>query len=897
MNWIKAISIISTSLLILLISSFYWRNDIAIWAVNRYLSEQNFAPPIQLDCIDFSINRNADLVFDQLCINNSLASLNLRGLTVNWTLARQPIVNSALLDNLTITANGPLPIADKKASASQPFSVHDFHQLMNKISTFTLPATVRVKQLSYQPLGSDEKYQGHLWAKQNRSTTIDILLKNAQADDIFSAQFTSKNQSFKGAVMVDLQPMVKFLTVHKLGLPEQFAQAVAFNGKFNSVFEWQKDQFTADSSLNDFSVTSDDILSKSLLNKALVKKVLYNEPLSVNATLAWQIRLDDQMLHLTFNDSDTINIAIDNKAVIDALTAQHAAPAFISLIKDNPTQGLVIQPKGHWQYDFSAKQFDLSQLTLANRNPTQPMYLQLSNWAITLADTTISGKGELNSTIKAKVTALHSPSDQPADITLNSQIKYFALTSEGLELQSQYSTQIKTALTSLQPYSNQPVRITAKGSITKTLEQLKVRFDPSSQLVLNQLAVKQPIAVSATENLTDFSGEVILDNNQSLTLDLKVNNALSQLNIRAPGKKVSAKKSLAKIALTQVTAAIKGSLNDINITGDVITDELALMHFELSGEVTKPTFALTTKDLELTDALTSGLAIGINQMATIDLIGGVLNVKLSGQLTEPGNISQNELQLAVALEDITGTVNDTWFEELYWQQHFTIINNTIISQPLANNFSLAMVEAGTPITTLLATTNLSFVQQTFSGELDNVSGSIFGGGFSIPKAYWPLTAQPPLMVDLAGIDLAKVVALEKQKGITITGKVSGHLPVTIKSSGVTIDGGELHNVSEGVIQIMNNPAVVELKKSRTELKLAFDALQNLHYHQLTSLVTMTNEGQMLLETAIKGINPDLDNEVNFNLDLDYDLLGLIESLRITDKFEQQINETLDKEGK
>ena len=45
---------------------------------------------------------------------------------------------------------------------------------------------------------------------------------------------------------------------------------------------------------------------------------------------------------------------------------------------------------------------------------------------------------------------------------------------------------------------------------------------------------------------------------------------------------------------------------------------------------------------------------------------------------------------------------------------------------------------------------------------------------------------------------------------------------------------------------------------------------------------------MLLETAIKGRNPDLDNEVNFNLNLDYDLLGLIQSARITESFEQSI---------
>jgi hypothetical protein len=45
---------------------------------------------------------------------------------------------------------------------------------------------------------------------------------------------------------------------------------------------------------------------------------------------------------------------------------------------------------------------------------------------------------------------------------------------------------------------------------------------------------------------------------------------------------------------------------------------------------------------------------------------------------------------------------------------------------------------------------------------------------------------------------------------------------------------------------------------------------------------------MLLLTTIKGQNPDLQNEVNFNLNLSYDLLGLFESLTITEQFENQV---------
>jgi hypothetical protein len=51
---------------------------------------------------------------------------------------------------------------------------------------------------------------------------------------------------------------------------------------------------------------------------------------------------------------------------------------------------------------------------------------------------------------------------------------------------------------------------------------------------------------------------------------------------------------------------------------------------------------------------------------------------------------------------------------------------------------------------------------------------------------------------------------------------------------------------------------------------------------------MADDGYMLLLTTIKGQNPDLQNEVNFNLNLSYDLLGLFESLTITEQFENQV---------
>ena len=59
-------------------------------------------------------------------------------------------------------------------------------------------------------------------------------------------------------------------------------------------------------------------------------------------------------------------------------------------------------------------------------------------------------------------------------------------------------------------------------------------------------------------------------------------------------------------------------------------------------------------------------------------------------------------------------------------------------------------------------------------------------------------------------------------------------------------------------------------------------------------MSLAEDGYMLLETVIKGRNPDINNDVNLNLNLSYDLLGLLESISITQRFEDSIIKGLQK---
>ena len=263
-------------------------------------------------------------------------------------------------------------------------------------------------------------------------------------------------------------------------------------------------------------------------------------------------------------------------------------------------------------------------------------------------------------------------------------------------------------------------------------------------------------------------------------------------------------------------------------------------------------------------------------------------------MTDLNDIKNTPLSASVAVTSASGDIDGIWLQELNWQQHFTILAGKITTTPSKKeNLTVELIETPTPISKLSINTNWTF-NKHFKLSANKLKADVLGGSFSIPTLQWPFEHGHSVNVQLESIDLEQVLALDKKQGIVVTGDISGQLPVTFDGEKYIIEDGELHNISNGLIQVIDNPAVAELKASNSQLQLAFDALQNLHYHQLSSAVSMGDDGYMLLETVIKGRNPDIDNDVNLNLNLSYDLLGLLESLSITQRFEESIIKGLQK---
>jgi hypothetical protein len=839
----------------------FFRAPLLIHFANNFVAS-NFlvnAPPgsdtaaansnnIRLSCAKFSVTKNLDLHFSDLCLTHPLFKVRATGLQLQWSLWPAFTLNQIVLDKLELVARADpssLFIHNKVTKHQPPFSLQQGGIKGSEMLSMVPILPINIREISYQPFNakSGDNYLAQFSSSKQQLKLAVTDVQHGKLLDLAVNWNKRSDAQISGQLALDLAAADKFLQRHgiklnQLLLPQRSNAAFTISGQFSSDFTWQNSQLSAQSELNNVSV------SGTLIN---INNPKIELPFAVSTQLRWHSLAKNQQLSFDFSSSteNLIALQLNHQASIDYLAQQQVAAALLTLLKDNASNAWGLSPSGTLLLDFNQQQISLSALSMNNQSKQSPLTAQLLGVQLVFAHPQqISADFKL--AVKAKVTALKAITSQAVTLVLN-------------------------------------------GDVSATQQQVMLHFNPDSQLSLTELkpvmadnnraATSSDKANSALATIS-LQGGVQLVSAQSPKFDLHLSTALQQ---------VSAPDLLLKPIDVTVETKVNGQLDNINMSGVIQAQQRSLAQFSLKGDSARPTLSLWASDIDLPDLLQSNLLEKFTAELEPELIEGKFNYAIAGQIVNWQQLDKTHLDLSVKADDISGKLGGFWLQDLNWQQRFKIKKGEIVSIDQDKNLTLALVDVGSELTQLSASTRLSLTPDKLTLSVADLSGHAFGGKFNITRLNWPLDTDQDIMLDLSAIDLAKLVELEQQQGITVTGKVSGQLPISYAAAGISISQGKLYNINDGIIQIKDNPMVIQLKQSSTQLKLAFDALQNLYYHQLSSQVSMTNDGQMLLKTVIKGINPDLDNEVNFNFDLDYDLLGLIQSLRITETFEQEIN--------
>ena len=840
---------------------FFARKHIVAYSINDYL----LAHKAQLSCIEFNFTPSLNLIISKVCIHSPKADIELENVSLQLKFSSTIPVSAIKIEAMSIKAKAKL--LEQGAANQQAFDESSVKHFLAIIAQFTVPLPITIEKFTYLPftqVDNTEKpvFYGQFIANKNN---IKLTLKDLKQANILSVNLSSEGQGFTAQLNSDLAQVTQFLAVHQLELPATLDKNLMISGKFTTQLQWHKETLTATSQLNNVAIDSIIRIEKSDIAKSGKEKagIAKSDLFNINGMLSWQTRITAAQALFTIDEQSVVNTSFSEQKLREFLVRNNIAADVITVIKDNPSNGFVIKPWGRVQIDLAKQQVFIANVELTANNKENLLQA-------TFTDTSLVYE-------KNK--------------TLNLTLK-----------QSNYAVQAKLLISRLNNISKQAVNIAStgktvsKGKMTQHNLGWQIMLAPTTTLELSTLALAKLAASPAQQNssnqnalsikkiMVNGQGTIDIDNQGRTELSLQLNSQLSQLKIA----------NIAQIAQVALQADISGKLQDISITANISVDKQPLANVKLNGVITEPRLDIFAKNLDLTELLTLNLNLPIE----LSLIDGSISYQLSGQLTDIDNWLNNAARLEVSIHDVTGDVEDTWLQELNWQQEFILsdgdINTVGVDKKPTNNLTIAKVETTPPLTELSAQTTFSFKNKALSISAAQINAKALGGSVNIAQAHWPFDISRSVNVQLTSIDLEELLELDPKQGIIVTGKISGNLPIMFNDQQFTIAGGKLHNVNNGIIKVANNPTVEELKASDIQLKLAFDAMQNIHYHQLSSDVSMANDGYMLFDTVIKGRNPDLDNDVNLNLNLSYDLLGLLKSINISEHLEQSLIDGLQK---
>jgi len=877
---------------------FYSRSSVVTSLVNNYLTQHNSA----LTCIDFEVNNNFDLLITRLCIDSPYAEIELIDSLVEWRFEPSKIdvdniadaISAINIDLAAVRAKSDFKFPEKSASNNAKLSElptlirKQFHDL----ALLSIPFNIDIQTFSYQPLTNKEinketnkkthqkenknqVYQGKL---SLHAQQLAFSLANQQDEGVLALALTKSGDDIRANLATDLAELRAFLVRHQTALPLYFSTLIlndswSASGKVSSQLDWHKQTLNLTNQLTDFSFkASQDFSSLG--------------PIELEATFTWQTSLAGENLQFDFTPQDqlkktktnynqdyqgnNIQLAFNFEKLIELLTAQAVDPQIINVLRNNAINTLNVKPSGSLTIDFSQQTLTSDSVDISSRNLHGPIKLSLSDVLLNFDDdpaiTTDLQKAKLSLTGQVSIAQLHPYSRQPVKLNIIGGVEQG---SDTWQLTLAQGTAFELAQLSL-----------PSNKLEKVASGKPEQSKPNTQPRLKSLISHWQGEVSIAKNDNQQQSK----NNASVMFALDINSQINKLNYP----------NILKIDELELTAKLSGNIEEITIKTKVVADDILIATAILTGDLHHPSVIVSAQDVLLTDLLALKLKLPVE----LKLIDGNIDYQLIGQLKNSEDLFANPIILELMVQDVTGEVDGTWLQELNWQQKLQLQNGKIQSvrdkTKTSSNLTIAKIETATPINHFSARTFIDFSQDNIKLLADNIRGKLLGGRFDIPQVQWPFRKDLPVKVALTKIDLEKLLELDKKQGIVVTGKVSGQLPIQYDGENFLIKGGSIKNVGDGIIQVYNNPAVEELKASSTELKLAFSALENLHYHHLSSEVSMADDGYMLLDTAIKGRNPDLDNDVNLNLNLSYDLLGLIESLNITEDFESKIIKGLQK---
>jgi hypothetical protein len=437
--------------------------------------------------------------------------------------------------------------------------------------------------------------------------------------------------------------------------------------------------------------------------------------------------------------------------------------------------------------------------------------------------------------------------------------------------------------------------------LDKQNTERSIIFDTLNYKKTGELQLKGTINSSdmkmGSVNIAKISSDFSLSGESVNDLKLIIDNQISQLDY--PDFSVQNITNHMDMNITE--------LETLNFSGESAVTNLVVQNINLlpvtvshKGQANLVTMTLSSQhDIQLKQGFLveleqhqTNLEVHINQQNIISLQNIISQMKNAMTVTQ-GKLSANII-FTLPQEDAHFTAQGkAYFYGVSLKYQDYRLNNMTYQTPLTfDSAGLQLDESTLHIDSIDAGVTLQQIKANVIAKnsilrLTQVQGNIFNGEFLLGDL-WLDGREQQFNINIQNIDLAQVVALQKQPGIKITGKIDGDMPFIIGKQGIRVDNGWVSNLTGGKLTIIDNPSFDSIKLQQPKLAL----LENLEYTQLESNVKFTPDGWVFFDFALQGNNPDKKQSVNFNYSHQENIFSLLESIRLVKSIENKIEQKI-----
>lgn len=225
--------------------------------------------------------------------------------------------------------------------------------------------------------------------------------------------------------------------------------------------------------------------------------------------------------------------------------------------------------------------------------------------------------------------------------------------------------------------------------------------------------------------------------------------------------------------------------------------------------------------------------------------------------------SGRRARASVPIQDLSLTLEGVKFEGMSGKLNF---DSGAVAPP-EQTLTIARLDLGLPLrdgrVRFRITPKLVFEVAEMNWTL--AGGHLFARDLTID----PFAEKRGIVLEAKDIDIGQILSHAEAETVSATGRLEGRVPIEIVGGQVAIRDGLLETAAPGVIRYKHNVSAEEVRKSRPEIALMIQALENFHYERVGMTINQEPGGEALIALQIRGKNPDLMKGKPFVLNLNF----------------------------